>query len=461
MKRATGCWLLALTAIALPVELSAQAPATSVTLFNSGRVLVRRTLPLVIPVGASTQSLELGVFDPTSLTSLDAGVVITGVRFDPSWSEDALLRRSVGKSFRFQRTATSLQTATLIALDPERWKWDDGKVTFGRPGQIQWGAEQVPTAPVTDVSLKSDRARQSLKAMYATSGVSWGASYRIFLGRQGRIEGVAALTGGTLDLADVEVQLLAGDIGRPQGGQQMYSAKAMAAPAAPGMNAFEEATTNEAVGEAHVYTLPSRISFMPGVQLTVPLFEPVVAVGERRLSVGGGIPYYGGFQQQPDESPVQVEVAYRFERKAGTPFGDLVMPGGGVSFFSADNAGRMQLIGQGSIGHTPAGKELVVPTGTAFDVTAARVQTDYNLTRAVANANAPTRTIAVAAYRVTLQNAKDSAVVVEVREDRGGEWSIVDSSIPPVKRSSTRVVFPVTIPAKGTVVLTYRVRVVW
>ena len=94
-------------------------------------------------------------------------------------------------------------------------------------------------------------------------------------------------------------------------------------------------------------------------------------------------------------------------------------------------------------------------------MTATRVQTDYSVARAVATANAPTRTVVTAAYRVTLQNAKDSSVVVEVREDRGGEWSIVDSSIPPVKRSSTRVVFPVTIPAKGTVALTYRVRVVW
>ena len=225
--------------------------------------------------------------------------------------------------------------------------------------------------------------------------------------------------------------------------------------------AFDEAVTNEAVGEAHLYTLPSRISFLPGLQLTVPLFEAAAAISERKLSVGGGIPYYGGFQQQPDEAAVPVEVAYRFDRKAGTPFGDLVLPGGGVSFFSADNAGRMQLIGQGSIGHTPAGKELLIPTGTAFDVTATRVQTDYTLTRAVTTANAPTRTMALAAYRVTLQNAKDSAVVVEVREDRGGEWSIVESSVPPVKRSSTRVVFPVTIPAKATVVLTYRVRVVW
>ena len=52
-------------------------------------------------------------------------------------------------------------------------------------------------------------------------------------------------------------------------------------------------------------------------------------------------------------------------------------------------------------------------------------------------------------------------MVVDVREDRGGEWSVVESSVPPQKRSATRVVFPVTVAAKGTAILTYRVRVVW
>ena len=456
-KLGAGSWgLLPLLAAG-----SISAQATSVTLFNSGRVLVRRTLPIAIPIGSSTQAFELGNFEPTSLTTLDAGVTVTGVRFDPSWSEDALLRRNVGRRFQFARAPSGTVTATLIALDPERWRYDSsGSVIFGRPGQIQWPAQLVPTAPATDVSLRSDRARRGLRVMYQTSGAAWNATFRIFLGSPGRIEGVAAIGAGALDLADVDVQLLAGDIGRA-----MPSPMRMSMAKAPG--GFDEAgiapaqtVSEQAVGEAHLYTLPSRITFLPGLQLTVPLFEPTVATGERRLAVGGGLPYYGGFEQQSDEATVPVEVAYRFERKLGTPFGDLVLPGGSVSLFQADAAGRQQLIGQGAIGHTPAGKELLISTGTAFDVTATRVQTDFSVTRAAAP-NMPMRTVALASYRVTLQNAKDSAVAVEVREGRGGEWSVVESSVPFQKRSSTRVVFPVTVAPKGTAVLTYRVRVVW
>jgi hypothetical protein len=100
----------------------------------------------------------------------------------------------------------------------------------------------------------------------------------------------------------------------------------------------------------------------------------------------------------------------------------------------------------------------MVRTGTAFDVTARRTQTDFTTSRSTTS---PTRTIAMVTFKVALQNAKDSAVVVEVREDRGGEWSVVESSVVPQKRSSTRVVFPVTVPAKGKATLTYRVRIVW
>jgi hypothetical protein len=62
---------------------------------------------------------------------------------------------------------------------------------------------------------------------------------------------------------------------------------------------------------------------------------------------------------------------------------------------------------------------------------------------------------------VTLSNAGDGAATVEVVEVRGGEWSIVSSSVKPEKVSSTRTSFKVSVPARGKATLTYRVRVIW
>jgi hypothetical protein len=62
---------------------------------------------------------------------------------------------------------------------------------------------------------------------------------------------------------------------------------------------------------------------------------------------------------------------------------------------------------------------------------------------------------------VTITSAKDTAVTVEVIEERYGEWAVLTSSVPAEKISSTRSRFRVRVPAKGEAVLTYRVRVVW
>lgn len=451
---------LAMLALMAPAAVVAQQPADapSVTLFNSGRVLVRRTLPAAIAAGTSTVSLPLGLFEPASLMVLESGVKLGRVSFDGASTEEALLRRHVGETFMLDQqagAANSIISAKLLALQPERWQVGDA-VVFGRPGQIRWDLARVPTTPVTDLTLTSDRARSGVKLMYATSGASWGVSYSLILGTAGRIEGAASIMSGTLDLANAEVQLLAGDIGvqAPSPSPRAYAMSAKA------VNAFEDAApSQEAVGEARLYTLPGRVTFTPGTQLVTPLFDPTPARAERRFTVTGGIPFWGGFGQEEDEREVPVAVTYRLERKLGTIFGDLPLPGGGVQVFDTDKAGRLQLIGMGSIGHTAPGEEVNVSTGSAFDVTAKRTQTAFTTTRGTApNTN---RTIAMASYRVDLQNAKDSAVVVEVREDRGGEWSIVESSVPVQKRSATRAVFPVTVPAKGKATLTYRVRVVW
>lgn len=458
MRSSIGYWLLA--ALACPsaavAQRSALSSVPSVTLFNSGRVLVRRTLPISLSSGTSTYTLALGSVDLTSLAPLDSGVTLVRISADQAWSEDALLRRNIGHAFDLQQGDRSRRRATLLSMDPERWEWADGGVVFGRPGSVIWPKELVPATQVADVTLQSDRARAGLRLMYETGGGAWWANYRLFINGSGRIEGVATLSAGALDLQNAEVQLLAGNIGS--------AASAPAAPMAAARMVARDAVntmqmaSSEAVGEAHLYTLPGPVSFAAGLQIVEPLFTPVPARAERRYTMAGSLSYYGGLMQTPDEQDVPVDVTYRLAHSAGTPFGGLPLPAGTISVFDLDKAGRVQLIGQGAIGHTAAGERLDVASGTAFDVTAKRVQTEYSTTRATV---APYSTVALAAYRITLQNAKDSAVMVEVREDRGGEWSVVESSVPAEKRSSTRVVFPVTVPAKGTAVLTYRVRVVW
>ena len=212
----------------------------------------------------------------------------------------------------------------------------------------------------------------------------------------------------------------------------------------------------EGIGEAHLYTLPGRISLNPGVTTNVGLFEPATAPWERSYVVRGLIPWYGMLPQYGnEENPVPVEVHYTLKRTPKTAFGDLPIPGGVFRLYQADEAGRLQLIGESSAGHTAPGTDLRLSAGSAFDLTAKRVQMSYSTRRD------SLRTIATADYRVTITSAKDTAVTVDVIEERRGEWTVVSSSIPAEKVSSTRTRFRVRVPALGETVLTYRVRVIW
>jgi hypothetical protein len=192
------------------------------------------------------------------------------------------------------------------------------------------------------------------------------------------------------------------------------------------------------------------------VATDVALFDPANAPWERAYVVRGQLNYYGPLQQYgPEPGQVPVSVFYTLKRTARTPFGDLPLPGGIWRLYEPDDAGRLQLIGESSAGHTAPGTDIRLSAGNAFDLTSTRTQMSYTTRRD------STRTIGTADYRVTVASAKDTAVTVEVWEERSGEWSVVQSSIPAEKLSSTRTRFRVRVPARGEAVLTYRIRAVW
>jgi hypothetical protein len=177
--------------------------------------------------------------------------------------------------------------------------------------------------------------------------------------------------------------------------------------------------------------------------------------------VPGVLPWRGWFGQQPNEqNEVPVQVWYTFKRAKGTPFGNRPLPGGTMQLYQADSLGRVQLIGEATIGHTPVAKDVRVQSGDAFDVTAERIQTEYN------QQNLPplrpglyARQRVTASYRVTVTNAKTDTVTVDVRESHFGTWSVTESSVPAEKLSSTETRFRIRVPAGGQMVLTYTLQV--
>jgi hypothetical protein len=314
--------------------------------------------------------------------------------------------------------------------------------------------------PTANLGVRSARAQDQLRLGYFTTGATWQASYQVVLGRDdARVTGMAVLPSESLRAENAEIQLLAGAVSRvPQTPERrdMMKRRVAAAEAVT----LSEIVTEQRVGEFHLYSLPGRSTLLPGLTTSVALFDPVQVKYEKTYVLHGEVPLWGFLPQHGEETEPPIEVIYTLKRPRKTDFGDRPVPGGVARLYDADSAGGLQLVGEAQLNHTPPGNDLKLDAGTAFDITAKRIQTNY-ITRRDSTKARGVHTVATVDYKVTLKNAKDSAVTVDVQEERAGEWSVVASSVPAEKVSSTITRFRVRVPARGEAVLTYRLRIIW
>lgn len=447
-------------------HLSPLTAQTGLTIYSDGRVLVRRTFPVAVPRGASTPMVGIGNADPSTIFALDTAVSIRRAVYDAAVHEEAVLRRSVGRRLVFRigtradkdgRAVDDTVSALVLGVDPLRLEMPGGRIAFSMPGQPLYPADQVLVEPSVALALESSGARDNLGLGWFAWGANWQAAYSIVLGRTARVSGNAVINSESIRATDAQVQLVAGDVGRaaPPMPTLARQERLMARDAA----AVGNAVGQQSIGDVHLYTLPGPQTILPGQATAVALFEPMNVPFEKNYVISGYIPYWGYLPQQPEEGEVPVEVSYLVRRPRESEFGDRPLPGGVARIYQPDSSGQLQLIGEAGMSHTAPGEDLRLSTGTAFDLTARRIQTEYVTRRD--STRAGWRTRAEATFRVTIVNATDSARVVDVHERRGGEWSILTSSVPPERLSSHLTRFRVTVPARGQSVVTYRVRVVW
>jgi hypothetical protein len=201
--------------------LEAQTPSTGVTIYNDGRVLVRRSFPLRVPSGTSMHQISVGMIDPGSLFSLDPDVHITRAVYDAGVDEQSVLRRSVGQRLVFSRGTRSgpnntvvddTVSAMVLGVDPLRLELPNGRIAFSMPGTPLYPASLVRAEPALELSVDARAARDRLQVGYFASGAGWRASYAVLIGTgsTSRVAGHAVLQSETVRLTDVDVQLLAG-----------------------------------------------------------------------------------------------------------------------------------------------------------------------------------------------------------------------------------------------------------
>lgn len=488
MSRTTSRTLLASTlASALASLASTPASATdALTIYSGdfeavsqgeaqaggpGYALVERHSPVQLHAGENEVPIAglPRALDPASVVATPPpGASLRGQRFDFALAgQDELLRRALGQTVQVEQSVgneRATYTGVLLAAgNGLTLRLPDGRIKM-LSNYASFELKQLPSGVVNEptlvLALAAERATQGdLALAYATAGMAWRAEYTANLQGQGKqcrmdIDGAAMVVNRSgADFEGVMLTLVAGEPHR----EQAMVADAMVARASPKMMMAAGAPAPQASGEYQAYRLPAPGNLQQGSVQRLPLVAPARGVAcERRYetsaSAGDWRPPYPiideNFNAGDGQSqPVQATVRFNNGKAAGL---GIPLPAGRVRLFEGKD-----FLGESQVGHTPAGKDVALVMGNAFDISATRTRESFALDR---SGRTMTETV-----RVELNNAKPAAVVVRVNERLGRwtAWDMVSSSEPIAARDAQSAAFDVPVPAGGKATFSYTVRYRW
>jgi len=453
----------AVTPPALRTSTEADRKSVSITVYNQNFGVVREVRELAM-LGTGTVSLEFrdvaANIQPqtVAIKSLSApgaiSVLEQNYRYD-LLTPQTLLEKFVGKKIRTYRyhEATGKEEAAdaeLLSVAEQPILRLNGEVTFGYPARFAF--PQVPDNLIAKPTLvwlvASQKPAQTVEVSYLTQNLNWSADYVLVVNEQdtqASLQGWVTLVNQSgASYKNAQLQLVAGDVNRVQNARAYKSAEMSMRASAPAPSAgFSE----QGLFEYHMYTLGRPTTVLQNEQKQVSLLEADGIKVDKKLIFYGQQYWYRG-QYGDVQSNQKVGVYLDFQNEEKNKLG-IPMPKGTLRVYKADKSGARQFVGEDQIDHTPRDEKIRVKLGEAFDVVGDRKQTEY---RVLGNCSSESR------WEVELRNHKDTPVEVEDFEPILGDWTVVESSQPYVKKDAGTFTFNVKVPARGKTKLSYKVR---
>jgi len=463
---ATVVWLLLESAHAMAeappearVTLDAQQ-AVAVTIYNEDLALVRDRRRIALQAGGNRIA-----FIDVSAKMKPETALLHGERSDLTIVEQnfdfdlltpqKLLEKSVGEKVRLVRTnpkngQDSFEDATVLAVSSGVVLQVGDRIETASPGRIVFN--QVPanlrSRPTLVLQLDSGAAgEQAVELSYLTGGLGWKADYVAELASDEKtldLAGWVTLTNTSgITYRDARLRMVAGDVNlvRPMMQRQAPAMMAMeGAMAAPKMR-------EESLFEYHLYDLdrPTTIAENQTKQVALLSGSGVPVRKEYRFSN-----ISNAYDQRMGESPrTNATVRLAFDNKEEDRLG-VPLPKGTVRVYKGDSQAKMLFVGEDEIAHTPKNEKVELTLGQAFDVTARSKQTSYE--RIGDN-------VIEVAFEDEIRNAKKEPITVAVIEQLPAEWKVLEESHPHEKARAFEARWTVPVPAEGTTVLSYKVRI--
>jgi len=435
----------------------------SLTVYNSNFALVREVRELS-NLGTGNVNLEFRDVAATiqpetvAIKPLQKGalrVLEQNYRFD-LLTPETLLEKYVGRNvfaYRYHEATGKEEKveAKLLSMAGGPVLQMGNEITFGYPARFAF--PELPPNLIAKPTLMwlvdSSQAKQSLEVSYLAQGLSWNADYVLVVNENdtvGDLIGWVTLVNNSgSSYRAAELKLVAGDVNR------VHNQAAPMAPTAKRMAmASDGGFHEEGLLEYHLYTLGRPADVLDREQKQVTLLE-AASLGIQKKLVFSGEQYY--FQGQYGElsKNQKVSVFLDFENSEKNHMG-MPLPKGTVRVYKADKAGKKQFVGEDAIDHTTRDEKIHIKMGEAFDVVADRKQIQW---KTLGNCSSES------SWEIELRNHKDENVTVEVREPAGGDWEVVQSSLPAKREDASMFTFDVNVPKRGKTKVTYKVRVRW
>lgn len=452
--------LLATAAVVLTMGAAAQAaqaPDLSVTIYNSDLALVEDARDLDLKAGR--QRLEFkdvsAAIRPETVSLSAAGVTIIEQNFDYDLlTPDKLMEKAVGQQVRIVRTnpgdgKETTEVATVLAAnegvvlrigDRIEVLRDDGvptRVIFDKV------PETLRARPTLSVTVDADKAGpRASRLSYLTSGLGWKADYvALFDEKKGALDlqGWITLTNNSgTPFDNARTQLVAGEVNQLNNGGYRQRSTAM-------QSAGTESGDGERLADYYVYPLPQRTTILANQSKQVGFLSAQGVAARKVYEVREG-----WFTSQANPASATVAIQFSNARLAGL---GSQLPAGVMRVYMRDQAGDPKFVGENSIGHTPAGSELSIKTGDAFDVTSQAT---------LVSEEKVSRTRSRYAMKYLIRNARPEAVTVELRQ--GGLWrdgEVKAESLKSRRIDARTLGWSVPVPANGETVLTFTVETGW
>jgi hypothetical protein len=470
--------------VCLPVAAQQPEAATQLTIYNDNFAVARTTVPLDLHTGAN-EVLTTNVtsqLEPDSVILRDASgkhpVRVAEQNYDAGVVTQAwMLEKYEGKTIDFQVSGQHPGETTIVQGRIVRAGQDP---LIEVAGHLQFQLPGLPIFPATtDGLLLKPTLRWQIDAEkpakfdaeldYLTNGMSWQATYNVVVPEQtvGTGPELADVTGwvtiqnnsGT-DFPKATIQLMAGDVAKISEGK--LRGFAMGRAVSMDSVAFAPAVSQKAFDDFHLYDLHRTVALRNGESKQVQFLEAANVAVQRTYQFDGSngqpINFYPGYHDvnRTFGNAANTKIAIREEitNSEANHLG-MPLPSGRLRLYRQEKDGQMQFVGESMVQHTPADQTVQVVSGNAFDLTAARRQTDFHVDN---NAHYMDETI-----EVKLSNAKDQPVTIHDVEhlNRSQNWDITEKSSNFAKRDSNTIDFPIVVPAKGSATLTYSVRYTW